>query len=77
MTEPVFADGAFHIEYVGDAWGVYDAFDNRMWLYFATDAEAIDATRQLARAADSGTDVLERAYLRLLPRARASMANVA
>ena len=77
--EPAFEDGAFHIEVVSDSsresglWGVYDAYDNRIRLWFYTDTEAIDATVALALAAAESAEALAAEYERLLPLAQRSL----
>ncbi len=74
--EPAFQSGAFHIEFTGEAWSVYDAFDNRAWLYFHTDTEAIDACVSLDVASNEGASSLDKEYIRQHKMARASMASV-
>jgi hypothetical protein len=72
-VEPLFQAGAFHIEFIEQAWGVYDSYDNRVHLYFATDAEAIEACTALATAAEVSHAELDAEYGLQLCRARMSM----
>lgn len=75
--EPVFQAGAFHIELIDEAWGIYDSFHNKVFLYFAEQQEAIDAARSLHEASETSVGALDAEYARLLPLARASLDAVA
>jgi hypothetical protein len=63
--EPDYENGAFHIEVAGDGrWGVWDAFVDKMRLYFDTDTAAIDAVEALAAASLVSPEALDAEYAR-------------
>jgi hypothetical protein len=71
-----FESGAFHTEFVGDAFSVYDAYHNKAYLYFATKAEAEAAVLSLDEASGESVTALDAEYARQLVLARASMEAV-
>lgn len=76
MSEP-FEAGAFHTEFDGEAWSVYDSYVNRAHLYFATKEEAEAAAVALDAASGISVAALDAEYARQLVLARASLAAVA
>lgn len=76
MTELPVEYGAFHVEFFDDAFGVYDSYMQKTFLWFSTEPEAVSAARDLAVAADSSVDDLNATYARLLPLARRSLEDV-